>query len=370
MAAVLAAIVLFSGDGRLPDWTLAVYLDGSDTLLLEQQRNFIELIEGRPAFPDGRVVVCLDRGPSPRVPMPGGWTGPRVFDINGSFTDTLSRGEPPGNLNTDGSRTGRMRAFFDLVHHRYGATRTAFIIVGHGQGWAPLEPGDQDPSGYNATEIAESLRGLKADVLGLDLCLMGDLESVYQLRHSADYLVVSQGMLPSRAQDYRILLKRLGETPPRTPRQMADLIHAASSGALKESRLSGAVSLIQTGPFLEAFVFELGEQLQEDPVNTALTSFDAEAFRLPDWGGTARQMVDLGGVLAAVSALKQERLSQGAFVLKVFSTHPRFSGLSVYWPTSEARHAPLRDAYRALDVTRDSGGRLLTLIESRLTPSP
>lgn len=349
-----------------PTWTLAFYLDGSDSLLSEQQKNLREIVAGRAGFPDSRVLVCLDRGRSPRIPIQHGWEGPRIFEIDGSYREILARPLADTDDLFSGNRSKRMAAFFSWVKERYPSRYTAFFIVGHGQGWNPGSPVEGREAGFNAPDIARALSFSGPDILCLDLCLMGDLESVYQLRHSADYLVVSQGMLPSRAQDYRILFKRLGETPPRTLRQMADQIHAASSGALRESRLSGAVTLIRTGPSLEAFVLGLGEKLERENIRTALTALDPEAFRLPDWGQTAHQMIDLGGIMAAVPALKNENLGTDAFVLNVFSTHSRFSGLSVYWPTDEAHHAPLRDAYRSLDFTTTTQHRWLDLIESRL----
>lgn len=108
-----------------------------------------------------------------------------------------------------------MSRFFSLVRDNYPARHYAFFIAGHGLGWFSGRSMHASPQGteanpspnksFNAEVIRRGLIHNEPDILCLDLCLMADVESVYQLRHSADYLVMGQGPLPSGGQDYEYL---------------------------------------------------------------------------------------------------------------------------------------------------------------------
>lgn len=96
LAAAVTAAVLIAGvyfcRAASETWTFAFYLDGSQNLLLKQQKNLREIIRGTTALKNCTVVVYFDRGPEPDVPiMPYSWKGARMFHVKGTYSETLSR---------------------------------------------------------------------------------------------------------------------------------------------------------------------------------------------------------------------------------------------------------------------------------------
>jgi hypothetical protein len=87
---------------------------------------------------------------------------------------------------------------------------------------------DQDNGGLKAPFMknadlrrAVEAAGVHVDVLGLDACLMGALEALYELRGLADYLVASEELEPTRGWDYTGLLSALAADPGMTPEELA-----------------------------------------------------------------------------------------------------------------------------------------------------
>jgi len=149
--------------------------------------------------------------------------------VNSNYETTinnpLSVGMPGlggADSNLDSTSSDTMKKFFSFVLEQYPADRYAFFISGHGNGWffdnkegrpenAPgdcsragfkdvnpvdMGSGDMCPVDIDPTDIATALQHNRPDVLVLDMCLMADVENLYQLRSSTEFLVANQTMIP------------------------------------------------------------------------------------------------------------------------------------------------------------------------------
>lgn len=61
-----------------------------------------------------------------------------------------------------------------------------------------------DKGSLNALQIRSALKGIEPDVLGLDMCYMGSIETLLVLNISADYIVSASTTLPAAGNDFSI----------------------------------------------------------------------------------------------------------------------------------------------------------------------
>jgi hypothetical protein len=72
-------------------------------------------------------------------------------------------------------------------------------------------------------EIADSI-GQKLDLIGMDACLMANLEVAYQLRKNIGYMVASEELVPGNSWPYDIIFSILQKTPDFQPRDLSELV--------------------------------------------------------------------------------------------------------------------------------------------------
>jgi len=69
-------------------------------------------------------------------------------------------------------------------------------------------------------EIADSI-GQKLDLIGMDACLMANLEVAYQLRRNVAYMVASEELVPGHSWPYDLIYGALRADPAQGPRDLA-----------------------------------------------------------------------------------------------------------------------------------------------------
>lgn len=94
------------------------------------------------------------------------------------------------------------RDFFASVTHDYPAKETGLVLWSHGTGWLPSGSntrsfGDDNGNTVNIDKLSEILYGLKPDYLILDACLMGTVETLWELRNTSKYIISSPALIPS-----------------------------------------------------------------------------------------------------------------------------------------------------------------------------
>jgi hypothetical protein len=202
-------------------WTVMIYLD-ADNELVPWALTDIEEMQTIGSTQNVTVILQYDKE---------GATTKRYKVEKGSLTLI----EDLSELNMSDPET--IENFVTYSVTNYPADHYALILWDHGQGWkGRIVAGststksmfnDYDNGIYNsflsnyyialALANAQSLTGVKLDILGIDACEMSVIEAAYEFREVADILVGSQELLSVWGWDYDDLLKRLTNKPSMTP---------------------------------------------------------------------------------------------------------------------------------------------------------
>lgn len=152
---------------------------------------------------------------------------PVLMEILPDRIDTLLNYE----YGTPAVARSRMEDVIASTRELAPARKYGIVLWGHGTGWlqdgisgesAAYAYGPEQNKGMNISTLAEILTEAGCfDYIYFDCCFMQSVETLYELRHAADYVVGSVSELPSDGMDYSLNLEPLlGGTE-------ADLIQAA-----------------------------------------------------------------------------------------------------------------------------------------------
>lgn len=250
-------------------WTIMIYMAGDNDLSAAGERDLAEM--RRVGSTDQvHVLVELDAA---------GGAGTRRLRVgrDGAGEEALDLGE------TDSGSPEQLADFVAWGAERFPAERHALILWNHGGGWEPTEveriarevrspgftPGEgaersgspvgralfrttlarilslptpaeraicsDDGSGHSLDmiELARVLAGATRrigrplDLLGMDACLMSNLEVAYQVRPYARHLVASEELEPNQGWPYEALLASLAARPEQAADEVAAGIVAA-----------------------------------------------------------------------------------------------------------------------------------------------
>jgi Tol biopolymer transport system component len=222
-----------------PPWLAMLYLGGDDIEPV-RGRGFVSLsgpirdllvrLRSMQHNPAMRLVVMADANDS--IPI-GGFGDSKVFvlepggltNVTGLLTQPASPWPTfPADSELDTGSTATLRSFIDWARRTYPSSpRTFLSLVDHGGGWAPHfgdaagqprgatrnQSGGWRGMSIDLTSGGSSLStrdtgaalsgilgtGRRFDVIFFDACLMGMLESAYEIREAADFLVAGQNQL-------------------------------------------------------------------------------------------------------------------------------------------------------------------------------
>lgn len=215
-------------------WLVMLYQDADDNVL--EKDIYLDLNEAEKAGSSDRVTIVaqIDRYQG-GYSGDGNWTGAKRFVVVPD--DDLSRvssqvAEDLGEVNMASAQT-----LYDFVIWSMGnfpADKYVLILSDHGMGW----PGGwTDPTPQSATDTssplsarlgnllflnemdealsaARSTTGLdKFEIIGLDACLMGQLEVFTALEPHARYAVASEEVEPALGWAYTSFLQALNQNP-------------------------------------------------------------------------------------------------------------------------------------------------------------
>ena len=272
---------------------------------------------------------------------------------------------------------------------RFPAEKHGVVLWNHGGGWSAMLldfdiPGRQgDRQGMSIVQAADAIRkGLPAanvgrlDLLGLDMCLMGQLETVAETHDIARVLVASQAIEPGTGWAYDRFLRAF-QRPDAPTRDIASAIVDGFTAFNQEkgeqvSTLS-AVDLDKADALLRRFdgvLKVLEPQIPQAWGPTAQSLFWAETFavqgRVDDLSsGTSalasvdivdsfsrmeanlKNRGDIGGELAAFRAAVQDAIIAN----KAINQTQRAKGLSIYAPLREDN---LSKTYGETRLARDT----------------
>jgi len=201
-----------------------------------------------------------------------------------------------------------LTSFVTWGKESYPADHYALIMEGHGDGWyeePPVESRDvstlgvsldytyvddtgAQQTGYDSLsprEIRNALMGTPVDIIGFDACLMGNVETLYELRSVADYAWANPYPVPGMGNEYSYLLEWLSDHRS-NPRNFGLAYLRAYENYYRvysDINLSwvGLYDLNQLGAFVESEAFAQWNQLVFDKL--ALTSsVSADSLALID----------------------------------------------------------------------------------------
>ncbi len=193
-------------DADPKDWTVLVYMCGDNNLEFFALEDLNEMEAAGGTTADVNIVAMIDRcAYEYETPeYANDWSESRYYTIesDGSTTTfTSPMNVSLGEMNMGDPQT--LDDFLDWGLTNYPADKTALIIWDHGGGldgvcW------DEDNGNDNllVQEMSEALEGYHFDFLGLDACIMGQFEVLYEMRDFCDIYVSSMLNIPGDGWDY------------------------------------------------------------------------------------------------------------------------------------------------------------------------
>ena len=190
-----------------PDHVMLVYAVASNNLSGQLESDMSEMLEGADRYDSGRNVVVVysvtpdGRCVLRRMTSPYGGSERKFVEI---------KEYPRLPLSVDKER---IREVIDDVRTMFdGASRRSLILWSHGSGWTPYfetlsEDNESERSGSgqkrafgwdnyggthyecNITDLAEAVPDNLFDFIWFDCCYMSNIETLYQMRHKAEWIV-------------------------------------------------------------------------------------------------------------------------------------------------------------------------------------
>jgi hypothetical protein len=232
-----------SGSGQT--WTVMLYQDADDQIL--EKDIYVDLNEAERVGSSERVniVAQIDRFAG-AYQGDGNWTGARRYYVtqdNDLNTLNSQIAQELGEINMAGGES--LVDFIQWSAANFPADHYVLILSDHGLGWpggwSDPVPGGSDSSraplasrlGDNiylmeldqALQQSREIAGIdKFDLIGMDACLMGQLEIMAALQPHARYAVASEETEPSLGWAYASFLGDLVTNPDMSAAELSSLI--------------------------------------------------------------------------------------------------------------------------------------------------
>jgi len=214
-------------------WTILVYLDGDNDLEGNAITDFEEMETGLYLAQTGdpgvmdkvAVAVQFDRGNEISSSFDGVWTTARRYEVLPDYSAGCGSRlvEDLGEVNMGDPAT--LKDFLEWGKCTFPAEYYVLVLWNHGGGARDLTPDDgrrdicfDETPGSDVLYVGEITDGLSGehavDILGMDACLMGTLETAYEYRpgtggFGADYMVASPAEERGDGWEYDRIFSRL-----------------------------------------------------------------------------------------------------------------------------------------------------------------
>ncbi len=151
---------------------------------------------------------------------------------------------------TDGQT---LREFITYCAKQAPADRYFLLLWGHGRGPETgygLDDFQDFESAMTLDAIGEAIGeasaecGIRIEMIGFDVCLMGNLETVYALRGCCDYLAVSEDYEPAYGWQYTEVLNALSQEPDIEMERFSQMIVQAYMEEAERSGDRGIIAVI------------------------------------------------------------------------------------------------------------------------------
>lgn len=279
-------------------WSILVYMNGKNDLEDEMIQNWAEMAE---VGSNADVNVVVQMGRVSVAEAPNNWKGVKRFLVKKGMqplvANQLSDLQESG-LNTDMGSIDCLKDFLNWGKENYPAQKTMLVIWDHGQGWRFLSSSFDDATGhclYNV-DLKQAIKDSigKVDVLCFDACLMAMLETCYELREQASYIIASETETPGTGLSYKFI-NQITSKPDSTETQLGRMIcdtyakKQSYAQGVEENRKDNINIAILDLRFVEAGVKALDQLTQtvgKDPKNIALVKKARSYFTTFHGNGT------------------------------------------------------------------------------------
>lgn len=366
-----AAGGLFDADGskgsarHAADWTVFVYIAADNNLSSFATKDLNEMQSGLTSS-RVRFVAMVDqiqRGDSRIVEISTAKDGEaatqKIIDDGGAVI--------PASKEVDSGDPATLKKFVEWGIKKYPSKRSMFVIWNHGGG-AFADPkhlksfcwDDTTDNHINLVDLWRTAQSVsnkaKFDIMGFDVCLLGHIETAYQLSRVSDFLVASEKTEPGDGWEYGSLAKVLSKNPGIYPRQFAAEI-VKSYGNYYSNRASGTLSAIDLTKIKDRVVpavNDLGKDLLTVSTNATTKASLVKNFRqalaASATGNGEESAIDIGytaqllaqdptlpaSTRAAASKLSQEfKRSVVANVTTGRASSQVYQGLKVYFDLTQ-----------------------------------
>jgi hypothetical protein len=188
-------------------WTVMVYMDGDNSLKGAAIKDFLEMASVHNS--DVNVVVQFDRAGG------GDWATTKRFIMWEGIKPEPRYAVSELGTDVNMGEPGTLERFINWARDKYPAEHYALILWDHGGGWKGGVCQD-DSSGGDSLDMGELHQALGSataggtapfDVIGMDACLMGQMEVAYEIKDYAHYFLASAENIPLDGWDYASILR-------------------------------------------------------------------------------------------------------------------------------------------------------------------
>ncbi len=217
-------------------WTFMFYMNGDTNIEYDMLKLFNDLEKGFRKDEGINIIALIDRNPNYDASL-NNWTNTRLYqidhDCNNAKINSLLL-EDWDEREMDNSST--LSDFITYSIDNFPASHYMLAICNHGfgvKGTCIDETTSDDSSIFDVLTLDEIQQAIntsitdkigKIDIIYLIACLMATLETAYELRNLADYLIASQKPLFGGNLKFHKTLNRIYKNRITTPLEIAESI--------------------------------------------------------------------------------------------------------------------------------------------------
>jgi hypothetical protein len=318
---VLGAVEAAGAKGPRPtnaaEWTVLVYGAG-DNSLSEFISSDINEMEAGLTSDKIKVVMLADQsqeGDSRILEIKHDPAGVNDTIISPVVDDHGAIVPASKEVNSGDPRT--LEKFIEWGVKTYPARRYMFVPWNHGGGNFAVKGhlksfcwDDSSGTNLNLVDFWRAAQRMntkaKFDVVGFDMCLLGHIETIWQLRDLAQFVVSSEKIEPGDGWDYQSVMRTLSRKPDIYPRELAAEIAKGYNAWYRTKGEATTISAMDSQkvkdrlvPALNALADDLRAKLGQPAVRNALQTMAQRVAEQTAVGEGEETAIDLG-LLAAL----------------------------------------------------------------------
>ena len=289
-------------------WTVLVYMAGDNNLEEYMAEEVLEM-EKVGSSKDMNIVAQIDRGENATVEQHGGKPGVvRYYIEKSKRPDKITSTELKDMGQMNSAQFRYLRNFLTWGMKNYPAERYFIIADSHGAGQMGLITDDTGgkpeiasiPEFRSAIQMAEKDTGVEKDqvLLGMNNCLMGQTEFVYELKDTAAMMVASQSTIDTASWRMDDILGREGIADFDIPQMAEHVFNTNNSDRVDPRKFNLNTHLVNkfspqgvTRPRISTAV--LVDLKQAGKLKKAVTALEAAVLKSPEEPAKIKHILEI-----------------------------------------------------------------------------